>query len=100
MHTVDLGLWIHLLSSVAVTYHNVAKKHNVLTTNQVEGIWDKLSTRYDALCYVLVCCILLCTPVHSCVLSCTVVYSHVLSYTLMYTCVLLCTVVYSGVEST
>ena len=79
MHTVDLGLWMHLLSSVAVHFHNVAKMHNVLTTSQVEGIWDKLSTRYAAICYDLVSCMLLCTFVYSHVLSCTFVYSYVLT---------------------
>jgi hypothetical protein len=93
MHTVDLGLWIHLLSSIAVQYHNVAKMHNILSTSHVEGIWDRLSTRYDDICFEFVFYVLLCTVVYCCVLLCTVVYCCVLLCPVVSCCVLLCPVV-------
>lgn len=45
MHTVDLGVWVHLLTCIAVKYDQVARKYNVLKAAEVSAIWDELGRR-------------------------------------------------------
>eukprot|EP00961_Rhodomonas_salina_P149177 2007879-Rhodomonas_salina.1 len=45
MHTVDLGVWVHLLTCISVKYDQVARKYNVLKAAEVSAIWDELGQR-------------------------------------------------------
>jgi hypothetical protein len=45
MHTVDLGIWTHLLTCIACTYDNVVSQHRILPPKRVSSIWNKLEQR-------------------------------------------------------
>ena len=45
MHTVELGLWVHLLNCIAWTYDCTLKKYSILPHAKVTAVWDKLEKR-------------------------------------------------------
>jgi hypothetical protein len=45
MHTVDLGIWVHLLTCFACKIDATVRMHGVLPANKVSGVWTKLSNR-------------------------------------------------------
>ena len=49
MHAVDLGIWAHLMTCVAVRYDKVASSHRLLHPAKVNKIWEKLAKRTDML---------------------------------------------------
>ena len=49
MHAVDLGIWTHLLSCIAVKYDKVASSHRLLAPAKVNKIWDRLIQRTEML---------------------------------------------------
>jgi hypothetical protein len=49
MHTVDLGIWVHLLRCIAVKIDTTVRKHGILAANKVNRVWDNLSERANEL---------------------------------------------------
>jgi hypothetical protein len=50
LHAVDLGVWVHLLTAVAMRYKNIlTAEKNMLTSTQVANVWDKLNRRVEEL---------------------------------------------------
>jgi hypothetical protein len=45
MHTVDLGIWVHLLTCVAAKIDSTVNKHGVLPPSKVAAVWTRLSDR-------------------------------------------------------
>ena len=45
MHTVDLGIWVHLLTCIASKYDNVLHKYGILPAADIAKVWDKLAKR-------------------------------------------------------
>jgi hypothetical protein len=45
MHTIDLGIWVHLLTCIASKYERTLKTHRILTAKQINAVWDRLGSR-------------------------------------------------------
>jgi hypothetical protein len=45
MHTIDLGIWVHLLTCIASKYERTLKTHCILTAKQINAVWDRLGSR-------------------------------------------------------
>lgn len=45
MHTVDLGVWVHLLLCIACKYDATLRKYGLLSHKEVMGVWDRLASR-------------------------------------------------------
>jgi hypothetical protein len=49
MHTVDLGVWVHLLTCIACKFDASLKKYHILKADKIAGIWDRLAERVELL---------------------------------------------------
>lgn len=49
MHTVDLGIWVHLLTCIAVQINDTCLEGNILLQAQVLPIWRELNNRAQSL---------------------------------------------------
>ena len=49
MHTVDLGVWVHLITAIAVKLDKTIRKHGILPARRITAVWDKLASRGVAL---------------------------------------------------
>lgn len=50
LHAVDLGVWVHFLTAVAVRYKNVLSEvPNVLSKTEINNVWSKLNQRVGKL---------------------------------------------------
>jgi hypothetical protein len=49
MHTVDLGIWVHLITSIAVKLDKTMKKYGILPAHRIAAVWEKLASRGLAL---------------------------------------------------
>jgi 16S rRNA G966 N2-methylase RsmD len=45
MHTVDLGIWVHLITSIAVKLDKTMKKYGILPAHRIAAVWEKLASR-------------------------------------------------------
>ena len=45
MHTVDLGIWVHLITAIGVKIENILKYKQILSPAQISQVWDKLQRR-------------------------------------------------------
>jgi hypothetical protein len=45
MHTVDLGIWVHLLTCIASKYERTLKSHRILSAKQINAVWNRLGSR-------------------------------------------------------
>jgi hypothetical protein len=45
MHTIDLGIWVHLLTAVAYKLDKTVRYGGVLSAAKVAGVWKKLEDR-------------------------------------------------------
>ncbi len=43
MHTVDLGVWVHLITAIAVKLNKTIRKHGILPAQRIAAVWDKLA---------------------------------------------------------
>ena len=50
LHAVDLGVWVHFLTAVAVRYKNILSEvPNVLSKTEINNVWSKLNQRVGKL---------------------------------------------------
>jgi hypothetical protein len=45
MHTVDLGIWVHLITAIAVKLDKTIRKYGILPAHRIAAVWDKLGSR-------------------------------------------------------
>jgi hypothetical protein len=45
MHTVDLGIWVHLITAIAVKIDRTIRRYGILPAKRVAAVWEKLATR-------------------------------------------------------
>lgn len=49
MHTVDLGIWVHMLHSVHYTYDAAVRPFSASAESDLEEVWGTLSSRLQGL---------------------------------------------------
>lgn len=49
MHTVDLGIWVHLLTAIAYKYESTLKSPNILSQVTIDAVWKRLEERAQAI---------------------------------------------------
>jgi hypothetical protein len=47
MHTVDLGIWVHMMRAIAVRIDDTLRSHGILTEREVNEVWIELVERSD-----------------------------------------------------
>jgi hypothetical protein len=45
MHTVDLGIWVHLMDAIAWKVDQTLKTYDILPSDRVSSVWNKLHER-------------------------------------------------------
>lgn len=45
MHTVDLGIWVHLLTAISVRIDSTVRKYGILKGKKIEAVWDRIVER-------------------------------------------------------